>query len=135
MVRTAAFFGEWDRHNFAHHVLAALERGERPSAAANDYVSPTYVPDLCHAALDLLIDGESGIWHLANDGAMSWLEFARAVAEGAGHEPPLIEAAPGGGRMTALASERGRIMRPLTEAVAGYLAARAPDQPALIAAE
>lgn len=135
VVRTAAFFGEWDRHNFAHHILAAIERGERPGAAADDYVSPTYVPDLCHAALDLLIDGETGIWHLANDGAMSWLEFARALADGAGYAPAAVEAAHGEGRMTALASERGRIMRPLTEAVAGYLAARAPDQPELIAAE
>ena len=30
-------------------------------------VSPTYVPDLVHASLDLLIDGEHGLWHLANE--------------------------------------------------------------------
>ena len=38
-------------------------------AAADIVVSPTYVPDLVHATLDLLLDGETGLWHLANDGA------------------------------------------------------------------
>ena len=45
----------------------------RGELVADDVViSPTYVPDLTHAALDLLIDGEGGLWHLANQGAVSW---------------------------------------------------------------
>jgi dTDP-4-dehydrorhamnose reductase len=43
-------------------------------------VSPTYVPDLVNACLDLLIDGERGIWHLANVGRISWSELAKEVA-------------------------------------------------------
>ena len=137
VIRTAAFFGEWDQFNFAHHVLGALDRGEPLRAAAAERISPTYVPDLCHATLDLLIDEESGIWHLANQGSLSWLEFARAVAEGTGHDPMLIEAEPGAPRSTALASVRGRIMRPFPEALAAYLAARSPADLAeeLLAAE
>jgi dTDP-4-dehydrorhamnose reductase len=137
VIRTAAFFGEWDQFNFAHHVLAALGSGERLRAAAEERVSPTYVPDLCHAALDLLIDEEAGIWHLANQGSLSWLEFARAVAEGAGHDPTLIKPTPGPARSTALDSVRGRIMRPFPEALAAYLAARSPTDLAeeLLAAE
>ena len=39
-------------------------------------ISPTYVPDLADETLNLLIDGEKGIIHLANDGEVSWAEFA-----------------------------------------------------------
>ncbi len=49
--------------------------------AARDWiVSPTYLPDLAHACLDLLIDGESGVWHLANAGSESWVDFAHRGA-------------------------------------------------------
>jgi dTDP-4-dehydrorhamnose reductase len=43
-------------------------------APAHIVVSQAYLSDLVHAALDLIIDGESGIWHLANGGAMRWFE-------------------------------------------------------------
>ncbi|HEU0135509.1 MAG TPA: SDR family oxidoreductase, partial [Allosphingosinicella sp.] len=76
VIRTSAFFGPWDRYNFAWHVLSSLARGETVRACSRTRVSPTYVPDLCHAALDLLVDGETGLWHLANDGELSWFDFA-----------------------------------------------------------
>jgi dTDP-4-dehydrorhamnose reductase len=44
------------------------------------YISPTYVPDLVNAALDLLIDDESGTWHLANTGETTWADFAFEIA-------------------------------------------------------
>src|SRR3546814_16584674 len=59
-------------------------------ACPNSMVSPTFVPDLCHAALDLLLDGETGLWHLANAGALSWHEFATKVADGAGYDTSLV---------------------------------------------
>ena len=121
-IRTSAFFGPWDRYNFAWNVLNALARGEPVEASPDAIVSPTYVPDLVHAALDLLIDGERGIWHLANDGAMSWHEFARRVAEEAGLDPTLVLPI-GDGRAsnTALGSERGMMLRSLDEAIADYV--------------
>ena len=66
------------------HALRALARGGRFRAADDVRVSPTYVPDLVHACLDLLIDGESGIWHLANAGDVSWAELAAEAATLAG---------------------------------------------------
>jgi dTDP-4-dehydrorhamnose reductase len=48
------------------------------------------VPDLVNASLDILIDGESGLWHLANQGALSWADFARRTAELAGLDSKLI---------------------------------------------
>ncbi len=80
VVRTSAFFGIWDKHNFVYHALKAYVTGQ-PFTAANDvYISPTYVPDLVHTALDLLLDRAAGIWHLTNQGAYTWADLAWRVA-------------------------------------------------------
>jgi dTDP-4-dehydrorhamnose reductase len=94
IIRTAAFFSPYDEANFAVHVLRALERGENPAAASDREVTPTYVPDLCNAVLDLLIDGGTGVWHLSNGEQMSWAEFGRAIAEACGYDPARVEALP-----------------------------------------
>jgi len=61
VVRTAAFFGTRDDSNFVVRTLRALAAGEPVDAADDVLVSPTFVPDLVNAALDLLIDDEHGI--------------------------------------------------------------------------
>ncbi|HMJ93704.1 MAG TPA: family 1 glycosylhydrolase [Allosphingosinicella sp.] len=138
VVRTSAFFGPWDRYNFAWDILSRLGRGEPVEACSRTRVSPTFVPDLCHSVLDLLIDRESGIWHLANQGGLSWHEFACLLAEGAGFDRRSIrklELAPESS--TALTSERGLLLRPLDRAIAAYLTdvAEALRPPASLAAE
>ncbi|MBV9892077.1 MAG: sugar nucleotide-binding protein, partial [Rhizobacter sp.] len=132
VVRTSAFFGPWDVHNFVHHALAALARGEPFRAATDVRISPTYVPDLVHACLDLLIDGESGLWHLVNEGDVSWAELAVTAAELAGIDASslqpctsaaLEELAPRP-RHCVLASERAKLMPTLDDALRRYLAER-----------
>ncbi|MDQ4135573.1 MAG: SDR family oxidoreductase, partial [Pseudomonadota bacterium] len=112
VVRTSAFFGPWDRCNFVWTVLNALAAGKSFEASA-DVVSPTYVPDLAHVALDLLIDGETGIWHLTSPAEISWRALAREVAERAGLDARLVR--PAKNRRdpplnTALTSERGVLL-------------------------
>lgn len=121
VIRTSAFFGPWDKYNFAWNTLEALARGEAVRAGRNTSVSPTYVPDLCHATLDLLIDGEKGIWHLANQGKLSWYEFATQVAEGAGFDPSLVLPIEDACANTALTSSRGIMLRPIEQAIEDYL--------------
>jgi dTDP-4-dehydrorhamnose reductase len=123
VVRTAAFFGPWDRHNFAWAVLDAVSRGARFRASRTSFVSPTYVPDLGHTSLDLLVDGEAGIWHLANQGRMSWYELAVRVAEEAGFDASLIEAEEGPASDTSLATKHGAQLRPVDEAIRDFVAA------------
>jgi dTDP-4-dehydrorhamnose reductase len=84
IVRTSAFFGPWDDHNFLTSALRRLAAGETHLAANDAVVSPTYIPDLVHATLDLLIDGEKGLWHLANEGETDWYQFAKRAAGLAG---------------------------------------------------
>lgn len=93
VIRTAAFFSPHDQHNFAISLIRDLREGRQPVAAEDYMVSPTYVPDLCNAVLDLVIDGEQGIWHLSNGEGVTWLDFARAIAAACGHNPDLIVAA------------------------------------------
>jgi len=84
IIRTSSFFGPWDQYNFAHQVLLSLNK-QAPCFVVNDViVSPTYLPDLVHSCLDLFIDDESGIWHVCNDGMISWADFAAEIAERAG---------------------------------------------------
>ncbi len=86
IIRTSAFFGPWDQFNFAFYILNSLKE-ERTCAVAKDIiVSPTYVPHLVDKALDLLIDEEKGIWHLTNDGKLSWYDFAEEVALRGGYK-------------------------------------------------
>jgi dTDP-4-dehydrorhamnose reductase len=81
VIRTSAFFGPWDEYNFITVALRALRQG-RTFLAPNDLtISPTYVPDLVNTSLDLMIDGESGIWHLSNDGAVTWASLVSRAAE------------------------------------------------------
>lgn len=132
VVRTAAFFGPWDEHNFVTLALRALREGRSFAAADDATVSPTYVPDLVNASLDLLIDGERGVWHLANGGAVTWAELARRAAAVAGLDASGIEPVATADLQlpaprplyTALASERGWPMPSLDDALGRYVAER-----------
>ncbi|HEX8560711.1 MAG TPA: sugar nucleotide-binding protein [Pyrinomonadaceae bacterium] len=132
VVRTSAFFGPWDEHNFVTLVLRLLSRGEEFVAADDYVVTPTYVPELAHACLDLLIDGEGGLWHLANGGALTWAEFARMAARHAGLDERLVVGRPtrelglaaARPAHSALGSERGALLGPLEDALAAYVRER-----------
>jgi len=131
VVRTSSFFGPADRHNFAVQVLDALAAG-RTVAASEAIVSPTYVPDLVDAALDLLIDGECGLWHLTSGCQLNWVELGRRVAQLTGRDPRLVRAASPealGQRAlrpanSALASRRGDLLPSLESALVRFVAER-----------
>jgi dTDP-4-dehydrorhamnose reductase len=135
VIRTSAFFGPWDEHNFVTRTLRALEDGLPVDAADDEVVSPTYVPDLAHAVLDILMDGEEGTWHLTSGDAISWVELARRAARSAGLEDEERLIVPCSGstlgraaarpRYSVLGSERGTLLPPLDDALARFIAARA----------
>jgi dTDP-4-dehydrorhamnose reductase len=129
IIRTSAFFGPWDEYNFVTLFLRALHNGDTLKASIHEFVSPTYVPDLVHNSLDLLIDGEEGIWHLANQGTVSWAELGKTVALQAGFDQAMLEnwyqqqghttAVPR--QFTVLGSEKAHIMPTLSSAISRYL--------------
>ena len=136
IVRTSAFFGPWDEFNFVHAVLRSLSTGNQFIAADDVTISPTYVPHLVHAALDLLIDGEHGVWHLANSGAATWADFASLVAEMGGSNRAGVRGRPSASlslvaprpRFSALSSERGMLMPSLERGLENYFHERKQER-------
>ena len=90
VIRTSAFFGPWDQYNFVNHVASTLMLGEHCHVMNDVHISPTYVPDLVNTTLDLLIDDEQGIWHVANHGEITWADLANEVARIGGFNRNLI---------------------------------------------
>lgn len=141
IVRTSAFFGPWDDYNFVTLTLRDLAAGLKVRASADHTVSPTYVPDLANAVLDLILDGERGLWHIANQGYTTWFEWARVLAELTEFSPDQVDPAtpetlgwiarrPA---FSALTSERGLLLTSWERALERYLLA-APDVKAAAAA-
>lgn len=138
VIRTSSFFGPWDQHNFLTAAVRTLGEGQ-PFRAANDMtVSPTYVPDLAHHCLDLLIDREAGIWHLTNGEPITWSDLALRTARLARIDASRLQPCqashfrfaakrPG---YSALQSERSFAMPPLDDALGRYLNDRFPRESA-----
>ena len=132
IVRTSAFFGPWDRWNVLHLALETLAAGGRWKASTNQRVSPTYVPDLAHAVLDLLIDGASGIWHLVNAGDVTWAELIRRAAYATGFSDACVDACDTASlhsrapqpEYSVLGTERGQLLPPLDDALQRFAEAR-----------
>ena len=95
-------------------------------------VSPTYVPDLVDATLDLAIDDECGVWHLTNAGVVTWEQLARQAATIARLDASLVVGRPVEAldlaaprpRYSALGSQRSTIMAPLDDALTRYARSR-----------
>jgi dTDP-4-dehydrorhamnose reductase len=129
VVRTSSFFGPWDEYNFVTRTLADLRNGVPVEALEDVWTSPTYVPDLVHAALDLLIDAESGIWHLANEGGTTWADLARKAADAGSHDRGLVRGcvmadlhlAAARPSRSILTSERGILLGPWEGALDRYM--------------
>ncbi|HEX5071074.1 MAG TPA: family 1 glycosylhydrolase [Vicinamibacterales bacterium] len=125
IVRTAAFFGPDDAANFLVHALRQARRGERWRAARDLVVSPTYVPDLAEATLELLFDDAAGLWHLTSLTPITWADFAREAMRRFDLDPHLVRdcAAADMGLIarrppfSALRSERGALMPSLESAL------------------
>lgn len=107
--------------------------GRTVRAASDATVSPTYVPDLVHACLDLAIDGEAGVWHLANVGATTWEALARSAARLHGYDDDRVVGVPMSALplraprppFSALGSARGLLLPRLDDALGRYHGARA----------
>ena len=136
VVRTSSFFGPWDNYNFLTQVLDTLARGAPYTAASDLTVSPTYVPDLVHACLDLIIDREAGVWHLTNGTALTWVELAGKAALLADIDTSRLEERRAADfhfqarrpYYSALGSKRGILLPPLDNAIARFIDLRAAPE-------
>ena len=127
ILRTAAFFSARDRYNFGFQLVDSLRR-RAIVEAADCYISPTFIPDLVRAVIDLVIDREIGLWHVVNEGSVTWAEFAREIAAAAHLPEALVREMPTaqmGWRakrpmIASLASDRGQLLPRLENAIARF---------------
>ena len=135
VVRSGPAFGPWDDRNLAARAIRAVAGGRFFSAACDVTVSPSYLPDVVNVALDLLMDGERGVWHLANTGAVTWAEFARGAIRDAGLDPQRVLGVPAADlnwtaprpAYSALRSVRGAGLPSLEDALRRFHAERPED--------
>jgi dTDP-4-dehydrorhamnose reductase len=128
LIRVGPLFAPWDQASIAARAIQAARAGGHFEAAEDATVSPSYLPHLVGVALDLLIDGEHGVWHLANQGAVTYADFARAALRGASLPADRVRSVPAADipwlaprpRYSALGSSRGVLMPPLDQALAHY---------------
>lgn len=74
-------------HTFVDRILTQARSGEPVRVVQDQTVSPTYAPHLARALLQLLQSGaEYGLYHMVNEGAVTWFDFAREALRIAGVE-------------------------------------------------
>ena len=78
VLRTAWLYGRGGK-NFVKAILAAVKRGEVLKVVADQVGSPTSTRDLAGAIGELLETDLDGLFHVANAGACSRYDFARAI--------------------------------------------------------
>lgn len=125
LVHTGDLFSPYDTDNHATAIERTLASGAIVSAPGDRLISPTFTPDLVRVVLDLVIDGESGEWHLTS-AVLTPLAFARRLAEALTLDPARVveaEAVLEGESETEPRRGDG-MLPPLTAAIRDYAAAR-----------
>jgi dTDP-4-dehydrorhamnose reductase len=83
IARVASLFGETGSRGKGGNFVDAIVRNGKartPIRVVNDVrMSPTYALDAAKALEWLLSHGETGVFHLANEGSCTWFEFARRI--------------------------------------------------------
>lgn len=88
IVRTAGLYGSKGK-NFVTTILSKAKEGQPLKVVADQVVSPTYTYDLAEAISQLIYSPFYGIFHIVNQGEVSWYEFAREILRLAGIDTPV----------------------------------------------
>ena len=96
VIRTDILFGPWHDGDVVLQALRASQGAKAIRLPADQVFTLTYLPDLVHACLDLLLDQENGVWHLSNAGTLDRTTFRTCAAEimgtrEAAYETPLFQ--------------------------------------------
>ncbi|MDQ6861837.1 MAG: sugar nucleotide-binding protein [Verrucomicrobiota bacterium] len=115
-------------------ILRQIARGEQVRVANDVRQSVSFLPEVITVALDMLIDAETGVWHVANTGIVTPFELVRSAAQLLQLDSSLVEGVPEWtlrrpaprARNRALLSERAQFLAPLSDALARYCAELPP---------
>ena len=77
IIRPGMVFGLESPSNIAGWLSMAEQKKE--IGVLDNYISPTYVPDLAEATIELVLKGVTGVYHVANSGHVSQEMFVKAT--------------------------------------------------------
>ena len=79
LIRTSWLFGK-NGKNFVRTMIDLAAKNQELKIVADQIGKPTYTADLAQAVFDLMKDmPEFGIYHLVNEDAVSWCDFAKEI--------------------------------------------------------
>jgi dTDP-4-dehydrorhamnose reductase len=85
LIRTCGLYGVMGSRgkggNFVEAMLQKARAGQRIEVVNDQRVTPTYTRDLADQVAVLLSTSHRGLFHITNEGACSWFEFASAIFE------------------------------------------------------
>ncbi len=88
ILRTAWLYSEYGK-NFVKTMLNLTATKPELKVVFDQVGTPTYAQDLADAIADIVarraFEGNEGIYHYSNEGAISWYDFTQAIAEIAGN--------------------------------------------------
>jgi dTDP-4-dehydrorhamnose reductase len=91
VVRTSWVIGRYGA-NMAKTVLRLAAAGDEPLRFVDDQRGcPTIASDLARMLRPFVVERLPGTWHVTNQGAVSWFEFAGEVLRAAGRDPARVE--------------------------------------------
>jgi dTDP-4-dehydrorhamnose reductase len=76
--------------NMVKTLLRLASDGVDPKFVDDQIGHPTIVEDLVPLVRRLAVERRPGLFHVTNQGAVSWFEFAREVYAAAGHDPERV---------------------------------------------
>ncbi len=83
LIRTSWVYGIHG-HNFVRTMLRLGKEKPEIRVVDDQIGSPTYSADLARVICDLIMTEKFGIYHVSNEGYMSWAHFARLILAGKG---------------------------------------------------
>lgn len=105
VLRLSSLYGGHTRRTTIDWVLRQAAAGQRVTAFVDRTVSPSYVPDVVEATLELVQSGApQGLYHCGSSDWCTWADVAARVLQ-AGGRPDLLDQAP-------FAATPGRAARP-----------------------
>ena len=88
IIRTAWLYSEFG-NNFVKTMLNLTATKPQLKVVFDQCGTPTYAGDLADVIFYIIenrkLDGNEGIYHFSNEGVCSWFDFAKKIAEIAGH--------------------------------------------------
>ncbi len=83
ILRTSWVFGK-NGHNFVRTMIR-LGKEKKEIRVVDDQIgSPTYTRDLARVICDMIMTEKYGIYHVRNEGFMSWYDFAKMIMDKTG---------------------------------------------------